>query len=253
MANLMTVAEVITAAFTRKVDAAQIKDADIAIAEWEYIRPILTEGLYNDVVITPSIYVTLITDYIKPCLAYYVKYLVFNDFMVEVSDRGINQLVSTNANPVSSQLRTDAKLDVLARANILENKLKNYINERYYAGDSIYSEYGNTANIHVEKKLIGGFLCDDDSTPTSDGTIESSISIATRAANTVKQFTITLGDISNGYLTVPDISLALETTVIVRGGAIQDNEAYTLNSPARNKVAFTQTMIEGEIIKIYNV
>lgn len=162
MANLMLVSEVITAAFTRKVDTAQIKESDVAMAEFKYIRAILTENLYNEVVANTSPYTTLITDYIKPCLAYYTKFLVFNDFFAEVSDRGINQLLSTNAQPVSSQTRTDIREDVLNKANILATKLEDYIQTRYYAGDTLYTKYGQTTNVYNEQRFIGGFLCEDD-------------------------------------------------------------------------------------------
>lgn len=159
---LMTPAEVITAAFYRKVDAAQIKTTDVEIAEFQYIRPLLTENLYNLVVAAPTTtYATLVTTYIKPCLAFYTKYLNWEDLHLEVSDRGINQLTSQNANPVSNDARTDGRQATLDKANILAEKLRDYVVQQWVAGTSAYSTYMQTSNVYPEAQIVGGFLVDE--------------------------------------------------------------------------------------------
>lgn len=160
---LMTISEVKTAAYTRKVDDNQFKDSDIEMAQFKYIRPILTENLYNAVVADTASYTTLITSYIKPCLAYYVKYMTFESFYSEISDRGINHLTGDNFQTSSNAARTDLKNEVLEKARILAEKLTDYVTQRYHAGDSLYTLYGNTTDVYSEKKIIGGFLLEDNS------------------------------------------------------------------------------------------
>jgi hypothetical protein len=160
---LMTVAEVITAAYTRNVDTNQLKTSDIEMAQFEYIRPVLTENLYDLVVAAPTTtYSTLVTTYIKPCLAYFVKYLTFESFYTEVSDRGINHLTGDNIQTVSSQARSDAKAEVLHKAQILEEKLLDYVQAQYFDGDSDYTTFGQETDVYLEKQFVGGFLVDDE-------------------------------------------------------------------------------------------
>jgi hypothetical protein len=171
---LMTIADVITAAYTRNIATSQLKTTDIDIAEFQYIRPALTENLYNAVVADTATYATLINTYIKPCLAYFVKYITIENIFVEVSDRGLNHLNSDNATTVGSQQRTDYKTEVLNKANILLEKLVDYVTNQYHAANTLYSLYNNNQNVYEEDKLIGGFLilnnkCNENNINDSDG------------------------------------------------------------------------------------
>lgn len=162
MANLMTIAQVKSEAFTRKVDDIQFKDTDIAAAEFEYILPVLTENLYNTVVANPSTYTTLIDTYIKPCLAYYVKAMLVESFFTELSDRGMNHLQGQNTQTASTQARTDYKAEVLKKAQIFERRLKDYINQQYYEANADYALYGNTSDVIAEDGLTAGFLIENE-------------------------------------------------------------------------------------------
>jgi len=155
---LMTIAEVITAAYTRKVDALQFKAVDIETAEFKYIREALGENLYNEVVADTSTYATFISTYIKPCLAYFVKFTTFEQFYTEVSDRGINHLTGQNVQTVSNAARTDAKTEVLNKAQILQEKMIDYVQQQKYENNTLYQKYGQTVNVITEKKIIGGLL-----------------------------------------------------------------------------------------------
>jgi len=157
----MTITEVKSAAYTRLVDDIQFKDSDIEIAEFKYIRPILTENLYNYVVANNGSYTTLIDTYIKPCLAYYVKYITLEGFFTELSDRGINHLQGQNQQTVSSQARSDYKAETLLKARTLEEKLTDYIQGLYYAGNTDYTLYGDSSDVYTEDQFVGGFLMDD--------------------------------------------------------------------------------------------
>jgi hypothetical protein len=88
--------------------------------------------------------------------------LCFESFYVEVSDRGLNHLVSQDAQTVSNQARTDAKTEVLKKATILEEKLRDYVNQQYMEGSADYTLYRDSSNVFSEKKFIGGFLADSE-------------------------------------------------------------------------------------------
>lgn len=157
---LITIAEVKTLAFTRIVDSIQFKDSDIEMAEFKHIRPVLTENLYNAVVADTVKYAALVA-YVKPCLAYFVKYLTFESFYSEISDRGINHLTGQNINTVSNAARTDLKNEVLEKAKILQEKMLDYVNQQYFTGNADYALFGNQTNVFPEKQFVGGFLVDD--------------------------------------------------------------------------------------------
>lgn len=159
--SIVSISQVISTAFNRSVDTKQIKQADVDIAEFDFLRPILTENFYEEVLSAPASYSSLITNYIIPAVAYYVKYVVFNDFFIEVSDRGVNHLTSDNATPVSNQARTDAKADAMYKANVLGEKLRDYLEKRKLAQDALYLKYRDFTNVVSEPKMIGGILIDD--------------------------------------------------------------------------------------------
>jgi hypothetical protein len=80
---LITPLEVISFAYITNLDETLIKEEIISSAQYTYIRPILTEPLYNDVVANPIDYSALIGKFIKPCLAFYVKYLIYSQQLFE--------------------------------------------------------------------------------------------------------------------------------------------------------------------------
>jgi hypothetical protein len=83
--SLITSSEVVTLAYVTEIDPSMIKSEIIQTAELKYIKPVLTSALYDDVVATPGSYSTLINDYIKPCLAFFVKYAMLNQQLLETS------------------------------------------------------------------------------------------------------------------------------------------------------------------------
>lgn len=66
------------------------------------------------------------------------------------------------------------------------------------------------------------------------------------------EITVEAGDVTNGYISVPLIILTGGYTKVVRGGAIQDNSMYVLNSPNNFEITFVQPLLEGEVIKVFN-
>ena len=167
---LMTVNEVIAYSFNRSVAETQIRAEDIDVAEWKYIRPILTNEFYEAVIASPasSDYTTLMK-FIKPCLAYFTKYKVVNTMSLELSSRGGFQLNADTATPISDQQRYDYQAETLDSAVTLGSMLLNHILDEDY---SLYSGVTGTAY-----QNIGGFLVEKSQEPFT-GTTPSTPSVS---------------------------------------------------------------------------
>ena len=111
MANpcLMSPLEIISIAYITELDPAMIKDSFILTAQVQYIKPVLTAPLYDDVLLDPSgaLYGTLVEDYIKPCLAYYVKGNMLNQQLLETSQ------YTTGSDPALAQSLMDVSTAVM--------------------------------------------------------------------------------------------------------------------------------------------
>ena len=87
--SIITKSEIITLAYITPIDEADLKDEIIASAINKFIIPIITQTLYDKVIATPGNYTILIETYIKPCIAFYVKYLHIYQLSL---DAGITQV-----------------------------------------------------------------------------------------------------------------------------------------------------------------
>jgi hypothetical protein len=105
----MTPIEIISIAYITELDPAMIKDSFILTAQVQYIKPALTAPLYDDVLLDPSgaLYGTLVEDYIKPCLAYYVKGNMLNQQLLETSQ------YTTGSDPALAQSLMDVSTAVM--------------------------------------------------------------------------------------------------------------------------------------------
>ena len=178
MANLITATQVISEAFNASVQTGQIKDRVIEAAEFEYIRPALTENFYQYVVqntatvdvidadITESdgrvvTGLQLITDLIIPAEAFYVKYMALNDILFEVSERGGFELLANNTVRMSNQARQDYAESTLKTATQLLEKMVDYIKKQKNNNTAKYDLYRDFTGVSPEKQIIGGLLIND--------------------------------------------------------------------------------------------
>ena len=133
----MSPLEIISLAYITELDPAMIKDSFILSAQIQYIKPILTASLYDDVVLDPdgALYGTLVNDYIKPCLAYYVKGNMLNQQLLETSqyttgsDPALAQSLMdvSNAVMISPEHRRDVVKEVFSMAKHKMDLLVAYI------------------------------------------------------------------------------------------------------------------------------
>lgn len=85
----MTPAEVISLALTRTIRDGQIKDSDISLARDKYVSVYLS-GVIDE---QSAFYI----NYVKPVIAYGVIVDIWNRISVEVTDRGVHQMLAQGA------------------------------------------------------------------------------------------------------------------------------------------------------------
>jgi len=130
---LITQNEVIDLAFAIAIDTSAIKDSVIKSAELGYIRPILTPVLFDTVSTDPGHYATLVGTYIKPCLAFYVKYLIYNSLFTEKNE-GKTLIDPTYSITNFPEIRQDTVQDALKTAQNYETAMVDYIVSQHYPG-----------------------------------------------------------------------------------------------------------------------
>jgi len=134
--SLLTATEVNQIAFITPIDSALILDEIIQIAETKYINPAITKPIYDDLSVHPGIYATLISDYIKPYLAYCVKYLLYTQYYSEI---------------LSTSNFDKSRDDIVNETNVILQAKKDLLKTHLTSG--IYPLYSLPV-----KKRISGFI-----------------------------------------------------------------------------------------------
>ncbi len=157
MPPLITPSEIISLSYITELDPAMIKETFITTAQVQYIKPALTLPLYNDVVQNPAapLYIELINDYIKPCLAWFVKGNMLNQQLLETSqytpgsDPSLAQSLMdvSNAVMISPQHRRDVIKEVFTTARYKLKLLTDHLQTQNYP---LYTPKKQT--------LINGFI-----------------------------------------------------------------------------------------------
>jgi len=134
--SLLSSTEVNRLAFITPIDSSLILDEIIQVAETKYIIPAITKPVYDDLSVHPGIYATLITEYIKPYLAYCVKFLLYSPYYPET-------LSASSLGKSREDILNETNIIIRAKKELLVNQLSsgNYL---------LYSP--------PQKKLTAGFL-----------------------------------------------------------------------------------------------
>lgn len=153
MADIATIAEVITAAFTRPINVARIPTGMINAVQVKHILPILGEDFYNDVIANPANYATLLT-YLKPIVAHYVRFTILPDIFSEVSNTGINKVPGNNRTAGTTEDLGSMRQSTLDIAGLYVKALTKYLNDN----ETIYPLYikGNNPDNNIE--FAGGLI-----------------------------------------------------------------------------------------------
>ena len=138
--SLISATETIALAYVTELDPTMIKSEVIQTAELKYVKPVLTSALYDDVVTNPGGYSTLITSYIKPCLAFFVKYAMINQQLLETAQYtpGADPSLSPALVEISTAVllpcdhRRDTMQEVLSIARSKQTLLQEYVITQNY-------------------------------------------------------------------------------------------------------------------------
>lgn len=163
MTKLITAAEVVNIAFNREITSDRITDSVILSAQYKYIRPILTEDLYEafQADLSGSTYTTLKT-FTDQALAWWVKYLALPELFVEVTDRGVNLLDGLNAASVSDQRFINYREHV---REIAMDKVRQLTEHLY---DSDYDGYRSSKNPDNNIIIAGNIIFPQQKNPWGD-------------------------------------------------------------------------------------
>jgi len=151
--SLMTKAEIITRVFTRSVSESRIPDDIVSSCETKYIKPVLGEDFYNAVVLAPGSYTTLLT-YIKPALAWWVRYMILPELRIELSDLGVTTIQIKEGAPVDNDLFAQIRDNTRIVAEEKEKLLNDYLGDNA----SSYPLYYPSADPLNQVRIAGGII-----------------------------------------------------------------------------------------------
>jgi hypothetical protein len=159
MQLLITQEEVINLSFDDKnFIKAKIKDAVILATQYNWIRPVVGIDFYdelceqlgsNDLTEDNE---ALLNDLIKPCLAYYVKYTVAPDLMLEITNKGGQKGNSDYSETMTASERGEKRNSILLTAKSLRKILIDYLDDNK-AKFPLYSYFGTNQSV-----IRGGIL-----------------------------------------------------------------------------------------------
>lgn len=145
--GLVTASEVIVNSFTNQAtDQALISDNIITVAELAHIKSELGLDFYEELktqnhngnLSTDN--QTLMDDYLKPCLAWFVRFEVLNEIQYKSSSSGLMTNVDEFSTPVSNEVFNEMKQDTYRKAKVFLADMMAFITHADQSGK--YPKYG---------------------------------------------------------------------------------------------------------------
>lgn len=176
--KLITAEDVRTRVLTNKnTDVALISDAHIEVAQEEHIRPVIGDDLY-DIIVQENIDEALsdenqllLDKFIKPALAFYVKFEIMIDMSVNTTSQGIVQNTSEFATSATDKQRADLQTRSKSHADTLRDKMVRFLEDEDKSGND-YPDYDRGKNVSNFTSTKGGLILDKRRPLTrDDGTI----------------------------------------------------------------------------------
>lgn len=151
MNSLITPQEVTLIAFspTEQINPSSIIESKIIASEEKYIRPVL--GNLVDA-LKEGKYPELLNNYIKPALAYYVRYSIIPDLSLKLNSIGAQTAFTTHSNAATDRQRCEMRMQAKDDADALLSKALRHIAE----GE--YPEYNPVENIRNKVIMNGGLI-----------------------------------------------------------------------------------------------
>lgn len=163
--NLITAAEVVSSAMTNaNLDTSLISSNSVLIAEIAHMKEVLggyfwgelRKGLDGDSLDTNE--TALLNNYIKPCLALYVKYEVINDMQYNTTSIGIVTNEDEFSIPADESELSTVKEDTYRKAEILKRDLDSWLNDSNNKGVWVKYESSLNSKGSDSARRIGGII-----------------------------------------------------------------------------------------------
>jgi hypothetical protein len=165
---IITKSEIISLAFARKISDTKILDNIIQACELKYIKPVLTEDLWDAFYADPTnASYTILLAYCKNALAWWVKYTILPEVFTEISDTGVHQINANNAQTVTDQRFIEVRANCADIAQMHTDRITEYLNDNY-ASFPLYSAGLNPdSNVEISGGIV--FRKDKSLDETEDG------------------------------------------------------------------------------------
>lgn len=150
---LITPGEVVDLAFSPadQITPTSIKETKIDAVQQKYLRSALGP-LFN--ALSDGEYPELLCEYIKPALAYFVRYAVVPDLSLKLNDIGAQVYNQMHANAATDKQRAEMRQQAKDDANALLDKAQRYIE----CNRDKFPEYDPDMNIRKSVLLNGGII-----------------------------------------------------------------------------------------------
>ncbi len=271
---LITASEVNTLAFVNQLDPALILPQFIESAQTKYIVPVVTQDVLYLIAATPENYTTLVDDYIKPYLAFSVKYMFYNQLLTE-----------TQQFAISNEQREDAINEIREICSIKLGLLQEYLDENIFETPAVPSVQsiagirlkpnplisnpsGTADNADVATQVMAssvGTISEDDTLPF----IKSAVSLLNKITwtnfkalirtslssffspidHTHEELAITTSDgLLEMDLTDNELSITPYAAPITPAPAYPYFRAYNMNFPLPNAASVHDLVLEGKLL-----
>lgn len=162
MIKMITEQEVVNIAVenAKNYKVGQVNEHYILTMQYDFIRSVLGVKLYNEIlsqIDNDSVSVAndiLLTNYIKPCIAFFVKEKLILEGVLFMTNLGVQKRESENSNPITPQeiaLKTKAAKEA---AESFRKQLGDYLIENA----ANYPLFGFDDTDKGNKKTVGGVL-----------------------------------------------------------------------------------------------
>jgi hypothetical protein len=153
MKCLVEAKEVLILAFSQydHIDEQAILETKIRAAEDKFIRPVLN-GVYFAML--AGKYINFCNEFIKPALAYFVKYSIIPDLSVKIGNSGAQTVYTQFSDAATDKqreiLRTQALDDGNQHLNIAVRYIEDHIKD--------FPEYQKNKNEQKRTSILGGII-----------------------------------------------------------------------------------------------
>ncbi len=133
---LVTKQEVIANAYSNSsIDESIFKDLYIDIAEQTHVRPALGQDLFDEIVsqndagTLTALNTTLLADFIKPSLYFYVKFEVTYENGIQTASLGVRENLDDFSTEVSFAKLAAYRRETFRQATLLKDKMIRFLDE----------------------------------------------------------------------------------------------------------------------------